>query len=118
MEKVEERHQRLVTLVEDALARVVGEVQRQRAVGAEQAEEALHQLRRALTVDGAERGNRCRREGQRRLLTQPQRLVGRPYRLADARLVRMQAFHAPQHGVEVVRVRLVAERAFQGAALV
>src|SRR5262249_35485806 len=88
VEDVEEAHERRVATVARTVARPVGEVDRQRAVRAEQAEHALHQARRTrLALEG---GERRRAERERGFLREAHRLVERTARLADAGVAGMR----------------------------
>ena len=102
MEDVEEAAERRIAGVAQPLARVLGEVQRQRPVRAEQAEEPHLQPRRRRPSRGSNDGQRRRRERQDRVLAEAHRLVDRPQRLAPARLVGVQALEPAQRLVEVV----------------
>src|SRR6185295_11404941 len=88
VENVEEAHERRIAVVARAVARPVGEVDRQRAVRAEQAQHALHQARRLRLA--LERGERRGTERERGLLREAHRLVDRAARLADARVAGMR----------------------------
>src|SRR6185503_8805322 len=90
VEHVEEAHERRIAGVALAVARPVGEMDRQGAVGAEQAEHALHQARRTRRGGRLERGKRGGRERERGLLREAHRLVQRTPRLADACALRMR----------------------------
>ena len=102
-----------IPMVHQPLPRIFGQVVRQGAVGAEQAEEAHLDTRLAV---GRSRRNRVQctgRKGQVRHLTQADWFVGRPARGSKARFVRKLALQ-PAHGVEeVVAPRLIRD-ALQG----
>ena len=86
------------------LARVFRDVERQRPVGPEQAEQPHLQPRRPAAV-GLERGQRRGRKRQVGILPEPHRLVDRTERLSPARLPVVQALQPAQRLVEVVAVR-------------
>src|SRR5690606_1412825 len=90
MENVGEAPERRVVEVELAAVRVLREMQRQRAVRAEEAEEIAREPRRARAVAGLECIDRRRRELERRRLTEPHALFGGPRGLAETRVVRVQ----------------------------
>ena len=92
------------------LARVLGDVKRQRPVRAEQAEQPHLQPRRPRRRAGLERRQRRGRKRQVRILSQPHRLVDRTERLSPARLVVVQALEPAQRLVEVVAVRRLRQR--------
>ncbi len=77
-------------------SRVLRQVQRQRAVGAEQAEAVDRDARRAVAVDIDARHVRGR-EGHRGLLPEAQRLVERARRAAQQRMVALRVEPAQQH---------------------
>src|SRR5262245_50171781 len=99
--EVEEPRQRGIAVVQQALARVLRHVQRQRPVGAEQAEEPLLQARPGPLL--LERRQGRGRERDRRLLRDADRLVRRAQRLAQTRPVGEQAFDAAQ-GLEEIEI--------------
>ena len=101
MKEVEESRQRGVAVVQQALAYVLRHVQRQRPVGAEQAEEPLLEARPGPLL--LERRQSRGGERNRRLLRDADRLVRRPQRLAQTRPVGEQAFDAPQ-GLEEIEI--------------
>jgi DNA-binding PucR family transcriptional regulator len=76
-------------------------VQRQRAVGAQQADEIHRQARARLAAGGREAAHRGRLEGQRRVLAEAHGVVARTQRGADARLVRMGVFEQAQDLEEI-----------------
>ena len=110
MEHVGETRERLVAVVQRALPRVVGEVQRQRAVGAPQAEEAHVEARRPVRVGRRDPGQRGGRERQLGALPEAHRLVDRPLRGAQARAVGEVRIDAAQRIVEIVAPRLGRQR--------
>jgi hypothetical protein len=65
---------------------------------------------RLAAMAGAKRRQRRGRKRQRRLLRQPDRLVDGPRGLAEARLVRVQAFDVTQNGKEIEFVRPLFDR--------
>jgi len=118
MEDVEETLQAPVARMLAAVARVFRQVQRQRPVRPEQAEEAHVQFRRRLVGGGREARQARRRERERGLLSEPHGFVGRAQRAADARTLRIEALQLPHQMQEVVRVGLAFERGeqrFRGA---
>jgi hypothetical protein len=110
MEEVEEARQRPVPRLPQAVARVFRDVDRQRAVRTEQAEQVDVQPRRTAAAARLERGQRRRRERQIRILAETHRLVGRPPGVAPARLRVVHALETPQRLVEVVAVGCVRQR--------
>ena len=74
MEEIEEPAERRDRRLTQSLARVLGDVQRQRSVRTEQAEEPHLQPRTAAVASGLERGQRRRRERQIRILAEADRL--------------------------------------------
>ena len=114
VEHVEEAAERRIAGVAQPFARVFGEVQRQRTVRAEQAEEPDLQPRRPSA--------RCRSRTTRAaparttvgILAEAHRLVHRAQRFAPARLVAVQALEPPQCLIEVVAVRRRRQRGEEG----
>lgn len=102
MEDVHEALEGRVVDVALAFPGVFGEVQRQRPVGAGEAEEELVQARRRGGADVAHRGQGRRREGTVGLLPEAQRIVRQPHRMTEARQLRRLALDAPQRLEEVV----------------
>src|SRR6185295_10794077 len=90
MEHVEEAQEPPVAMVACPVARPVGEVDRQRAVGPEHPEHPLHQARGAPLACRLESRHRRGRERERGFLPEAHRLVERAPRLADARVLRMR----------------------------
>jgi hypothetical protein len=99
-EHVQEAQQRRVAVVHHALARMFRQVDGQRAVGAQQSEDALHQPRRRVRVEH-HAGQGGRGEGQRGFLRQAQWLVLRALGFAQARQVGVARLDAAQ-GLEQV----------------
>lgn len=77
VEQVGERGQGVVAVMLAAFAGVLGQVQRQRPIGTEQAEAVDGQLGRGALARRARRGQGGRRESQRRLLPHAHRFVAR-----------------------------------------
>ena len=88
MEEIEEPAERRIAGVPQPMARVLGDVDRQRAVRPEQAEQPDLQARRRAVLPELERGERSRRERHVGILSQSHRLVNRTERGAPARLCR------------------------------
>ncbi len=110
VEHVQEAHQRAIRgHAPRTLARVLGHVQRQRAVGAEQAEEALRQRGRRVPVGRREARQRRGGERQRRHLREADRVVAQPQRRAHARQARMRVLEQSHRHEEVELVRLLAQ---------
>src|SRR5262245_56721761 len=84
---------------------------RQRAVGAEEPEYALHQARRAGSACRLESGHRRGREGERSFLREAHRLVEGPARLADAGALGMRGLHQAHRLEEVELPWLLAQDA-------
>ncbi len=109
MEQVGKRQQGGVLMVVYPFAHVFGQVQRQRPVGAEQAEtEDRNVVQRAV---GARRHLRQRggRERQRRLLAQAQHLVARQRRTPQQVGLAALGVDAPQQLKQIVLVRRAAQ---------
>ena len=86
--------------------RVLGQVQRQWAVRAEQAEEVFGQPMGVRRVAGAKCRQRRWCKCERRLLAQPNGLVHRARGLSEPRFIRVQTFDEAQNGEEVEFIRL------------
>jgi hypothetical protein len=102
VKEVEEAHQGRIAVVDEPLARVLGDVERQRPVGAEESEESLLEPRRPAVARFARRQGR-RREGHGRLLREAHRLVPGTQSPPELRLVGEQAFDAPERLKEIER---------------
>ena len=102
MKHVGKPRERGVARVAQPLARIFGEVQRQRAVRSEQAEQPHLQARAAVARRHVKRRERRRRKRQIGLLSEPYWLIDGAQRFAPARLVGVQALQPPQRLVEVV----------------
>jgi hypothetical protein len=111
VEHVEKALQRGIAALAQALAHVLGQVQRHRPLRPEQAEEVHAQPRHATLA--AEAGQGGRGKAQLRLLPQAQRLLHRPHRAAEARRLGRQVLHAAQQREEVVRMRRRLQRVEQ-----
>ena len=113
VQDIEKPAERRIARMPQALARVLGQVQGQRPIRAQQAEEPHLQARRLPVVSGLERRQRRRRERQIGILAKPDRFIDRPKRSAPARLVGVQTLQPPQRLIEVVVVRLRRQRCEQ-----
>src|SRR5262245_43649675 len=100
VKEVEKARERGVTVVQESFARVLREMERQRAVRPEETEEPLLEPGRPLPVR-LERRERRRRERDRGLLRQADRLIAGPQGLAQSRPVREQILDAAQRLEEV-----------------
>jgi hypothetical protein len=101
VEDVEEGDQRAVAMVAGALARVLREVQRQRAVRPQQAGEMDRQPRPALRRGRREAAQRARLETQRGILAEAHGFVARPQRRANAGLAGIRVLQQPQRLHEI-----------------
>ena len=112
VEDVEKMRERAVGVVQLAVARHLGQVQRHRPLRSEQAEEAHRKTRRQ---PGAQlhRMQRRRREVERRRLRQPQRLLARTQRMAGAWPLAAQRVDTTQQREEVERRRVGAHTSEQ-----
>ncbi len=106
MENVEETGERAIGAMKNAFAHELREMQRQGAVGSQETEESLQQAWRLLRIGGFENRDRRRREGQRRLLPEPDGFILRARCGSGSRLVRVQGFEFAQREQEVVVERL------------
>src|SRR6185503_5860403 len=113
VKEIEEAHQGRIAVVDEPLARVLGDVERQRSVGAEEAEESLLEPRRPAAVVRLTRRQGRRREGHGRLLREAYRLVPGTQRLPELRLVGEQAFDSPERLGEIERPGRPRERVEQ-----
>ncbi len=114
MEDVEEPSHRRVVVVAQTITRVLGDVERQRAVRAEHAEQVDQQPRRATLGARRQAGELGRREPERGLLAEAQRLARGTVGLAEARVLGREVLHAPQELQEPVRVGRGARAREQG----
>ena len=114
VKQIEEPAERRIAGVALALARVFGDVRRQRTVRAEESEQPDLQPRRRAVVAGLERREGSGRKGEVGILSEAYRLVGRAQRAAPPRLVLVQAFEPAQRLVEIVAVRRVRHGAEKG----
>ena len=105
MEQVGEALEGRVALVAKPVAGVFGQMQRQRSIRPEQAEEQHQQPIRMPRLPRAPAGQHGRREIDRRLLRQPDAVLRRPHALPEARPVAVQRFQLAHHAVERERVR-------------
>lgn len=104
-EHVEEAGERGIGVMEQPLADELGQMQRQRAVRPEHAEEPHFQSRWEAVRRPRQRRHRRGGEIERRLLREAHRLVGRPRRGAQARTGRKQALDPAQGLEEIMRER-------------
>src|SRR5690606_2958364 len=95
MEDVREAAERGIAVIQLAAMRVLGQMQRQRPVRSEHAEEIRREIARSTDIPGLEAGDARRGEAHRRLLPEANRLVHGTRSRADARLVRVQALELP-----------------------
>ena len=109
VKEVEEAHQGRVAVVQEPLARVLGDVERQWSVGAEEAEEALLQSGRPPVVHLEGRQSR-RRERDGGLLGKTHGLIPRAQRLSELRAIGEQTFDPAQGLEEVERPGRTRER--------
>jgi hypothetical protein len=111
MEDIEEPHERRVVHVTHAFTRIFRQMQWQRPLGAEQAEELHADPRWLRVLTRAKRMKRRRSERERRILREAYRIVRGTKRRAQARLFLVRALPEPQQRIEVEPVRLGLERA-------
>jgi len=110
VEDIQELFAGAVGIVALAFAHVLGDVQRQRAVGAAEAEKVLLQPRWLALASGVDRGQGGRGEGAVGLLPEAQRVVRQAQGLAQARQVRRFALDTPQRLEEIVFPGLLVHR--------
>ena len=106
VEQVGKTGRGLVTVVQDAFAGVIGQVDGQGAIGAEQTEEGQLQARRQavrVVLDATEGGGR---KGQVRVLPQADGLVGRALGVTHAGQVGMVRLNGPHRREEIVAIGL------------
>ena len=114
MEDVEEIGKRGIARMQLAIPRVLSQVKRQRAIRAEQPEEAHIDAEPpvcAVAVGVRERGGR---KGHGRFLAQANRFIGRPHALAETRLVRKQGLDVAQCLIEIEREGGLLDRLEKG----
>ena len=112
MKDVEKPAERRVARKTQPLARVFREMERQRPVGPEQAEQP-HLEPRRLAI-GLERCQRSGRKRQVRILPQPHGFVDRTECFSPTRLPVVQAFQPAQRLVKVVAVRRLCQGREEG----
>jgi hypothetical protein len=110
MKDIEKAHESIVFVVALPIACEFGEVQRQRAIGAQQAEEVHVQAWRPTTAAALEalEGGRCERHGW--ILAKPNGFVARAGSLTKAWLLMRGTLQAPQRLKIPVAVRRLLER--------
>ena len=105
VEDVEETDQGRIVGIAQAIPGVLGQVNRQRTVGAEGAQEVDADAGRKTFLTGLGVGQRGRRKGQRCLLAETNRLIARSRRLSQAHAIRKRALDGSQQREEIVLVR-------------
>ena len=109
MEEVSKADKGRIAEVAHPIARVFGQVQRQRPVRPEQPEEVSGQAIGPATAPGTIRGQGGRRETHGGLLTQPDRIVRRAYGFAEPLFITIGVLQPPQGLVEPKLVGLPLE---------
>jgi len=108
MEQIQEPRQRVVAMKPDALANVLRQVERQRPIGPQQAEETLLEPRPPAVM--WLEGRQCRRgKGNRRFLGEPDWLVGGTDGLTQSRPLGVEALDPAQGLEEIERPGLARE---------
>ncbi|CAM5628687.1 hypothetical protein RLIN73S_02319 [Rhodanobacter lindaniclasticus] len=113
VENVGERTEGGIPRVDLAVHRVLGQVQRQRPVRAEQAEEQAAHARRPATTAGLVAVHGSRREGQRGRLAETHEVVAGLGRLTQPRAQRKRALQPPDRLEELEGLGVVAQRVLQ-----
>ena len=98
-----------IAMVAPPVARVFRQMQRQRAVRAEQAEEMHQQPRRVAVLLRLQCGERGRGEHDRGFLRQPHRILCRPHAVAEAWPVAILRLEPPHRLIEAVLPRRLRE---------
>ena len=117
MQHVQKPAERRIAGIAQAFTRVFGDVQRQRPVRAEQAEQMDLKPRGPVVLRRSERRQRSWRKRERWILSESNRLLGGTRRVAPTRFVREQTLQPPQRLVEVVFVRRVCQCREQGQSV-
>ncbi len=105
MEDVGEALEGRVAMVAATVPCIFRQVQRQRAIGTEQAEEMHQQPCRSSVFPWLPGGQRGRGENDRRFLRQPHRVLCRPHAAAQARPVMIARLQPPHCLIKAVRPR-------------
>ena len=105
MEHVQKPAERRVAGIAQPLARVLGEMKRQRTIRTEQTKQPDLQARRAAVGPGVERRERRRRKREIGILSEPNALVDGTQRATPARFLRVQALQPAQRLIEVALIR-------------
>src|SRR3954471_19305624 len=105
MKEVEKPTERRIAGMTQAMPRVLRQVNRQRAIRTEQAEQPDLQSGRSAVFSEFKRRERGGRKRQIGILSQPDRLVDRPHGGPPARLLIVQALEPPHRLIEIVAIR-------------